>query len=250
MFHLAAYYQSVDPGATLTKISAVADQAIRTDGNDVVVPSSLANLVCEAALSAATGPSYGQVQSPSLRQLANQDVDPIVNGVVFGNDPATQAHFGSPRMLKGNESLNFAINATGGAAAANYGLVWLADGAMARINGNIFTVRATGAASLSAGSWVNTALTFDSTLPAGTYNVVGMRAQGANLVAARLVLVGQGYRPGVPAVNGTGDREWLYGRMGAIGSFGTFDVNQPPTVDCLGVTDAAQNITLDLIKVT
>lgn len=250
MMHLAAFYQSVDPGGALTQINAVADQAIRTDGKDVVVPSTLTNLVAEAALSDATGPAYGQVQSPSLRQLANQDVQPIVNGVVFGSSPAVQSHFQSPRMLKGNESANFAIEATGGAAAANYGLIWLSNGAMASVNGNIFTVRATATAALAAGTWVNSSLTFDNTLPAGSYNVVGMRAEGANLVAARLALVGQGFRPGVPAVNGTGDREWIYGRMGAIGSFGTFDVNQPPTVDCLGVTDTSQNIVLDLIKIT
>jgi hypothetical protein len=30
---------------------------------------------------------------------------------------------------------------------------------------------------------------------------------------------------------------------------GEFDSNQPPTIDCLGVTDSAQTILLDLIKV-
>lgn len=250
MFHLAAFYQSVDPAAALTKINAVTDQALRTDGNDLVVPSGVSNLIAEACLSAATGLSYGQVSSPSLRQLANQDVLPVVAGVVFGGNPAIQEHFMLPRQLKGNESLNFAVNATGGAAAANYGLVWLSDGALAQVTGNIFSVRATGAAALAAGSWVNTALTFDSTLPAGTYNVVGMRAVGTNLVAARLSFVGGSFRPGVPAVNAVGDREFDQARYGSMGSFGVFDVNQPPTLDCLGVTDTAQTIELDLIKVS
>jgi len=250
MHHFAAFYESVDPAAALTKIAAVPDQAIRTDGNDVVVPSDLANLVFEAALSAATGPSYAQVQSPSLRQLANQDVQPIVSGVTFGANPETQAHFSNPRALKGNESINFLINATGGAAAANYGLIMLSNGAIQAVTGNMFTVRATGAAQLAAGTWVNTSLAFDEALPAGTYNVVGMRAEGTNLVAARMVFIGSGYRPGVPAVNTASQRDWRYGRYGTMGSFGVFDVNQPPTLDCLGVTDAAQTVLLDLIKVS
>ena len=249
MQHLAAFYQSVDPAGALTTINAVADQAIRTSGKDLVVPALIANLVGEAVLSAATGPAYGQVQSPSLRQLANQDVKPIIAAVVFGGNPPMQHHFASPRALKGNESLNFAVQATGGAAAVNYGLVWLSDGALQPIRGNIFSVRAAGAAALSAGVWVNTALTFDETLPAGTYQVVGMRVEGTNLVAARLSFVGEGYRPGVPAVNTVGDRDFLDMRMGRSGTFGTFDVNQPPTLDCLGVTDTAQNVILDLIKV-
>lgn len=250
MFHTAAYYQSVDPAGALTELNAVADQAIRTNGKDIVVPTDLTNLVAEAALSAATGPSYAQVESPSLRQLANQDVGPIVGAVVFGSDPAVQSHFTLPRVLKGNESVNFSLLATGGLAAANYGLIWLSNGPMSPISGNIFTVRATAAAALAAGTWVNGALTFDSTLPAGTYNVVGMRAVGANLVAARLVFVGEGYRPGVPAVNAVGNLDARFGRYGSIGSFGVFDVNQPPTVDFLGVTDTSQTVFLDLIKVS
>lgn len=250
MFHLAAFYESVDPGAALTKISAVADQAVRTDADDLIVPTGVSNLIGEAALTAATGPGYGQVQSPSLRQLANQDVLPIVAGVVFGGNPSVQSHFNNPRPLKANESLNFAIEATGGAAASCYGLVWLSDGALQPVQGNIFTVRATGAATLAAGSWVNTSLTFDSTLPAGTYNIVGFRAVGTNLVAARLSLVGGAFRPGIPAVNAVGDREFRFGRFGDMGSFGTFDVNQPPTVDCLGITDTSQVFVLDLIKIS
>lgn len=250
MFHLAAFYQSVDPAGALTKLAAVADQAIRTDGNDITIPSAIANLLAEAGLSAATGPSYAQVQSPSLRQLANQDVDPIVAAVVFGANPSVQAHFANPRPLKGNESVNFLVNATGGVAAANYGLIWLGDGPIQKANGNIFSVRATGAATLAAGTWVNTALTFDETLPAGTYNVVGMRAIGTNLVAARLVFVGGQYRPGVPAVNAVGDQDFRFGRYGSMGSFGVFDVNQPPTLDCLGVTDTSQTVVLDVVKVS
>lgn len=249
MQHLVAYYQSVDPAGVLTQIDAVSDQAIRTNGVDVVVPTDLANLAAEAALTAATGPSFGQVQSPSLRELANQDVAPIVNGVVFGGNPPLQAHFGSPRALKGNESLNFAIEATGGAAAACYGLAWLTDGPLRPVTGVMFTVRATAAITLAAGSWENGALTFETTLPAGRYNVVGMRAEGTNLVAARLVMVGQAYRPGVPAVNSSGQRNFEYGRYGNIGSFGVFDVNQPPTLDALGVTDTSQAVLLDLVKV-
>jgi len=250
MFHLAAYYESLDPAGALTKIAAVPDQAVRTDGNDIVVPQGISNLVAEAALSAATGPSYAQVQSPSLRQLANQDVGPIVSGVTFGSNPSVMQHFTTPRPLKAAESINFAISATGGAAAVNYGLIWLADGALSPVQGNIFTVRATGSAALAAGEWVNSSLTFDSTLPSGTYNVVGMRLVGANLVAGRLVFVGGQYRAGVPAVNAVGNREFDPSRYGRMGSFGVFDVNQPPTLDCLGVTDASQTVFLDVIKTT
>lgn len=249
MIHLGAFYQSVDPAGALTLINAVTDQAIFTSGDDMRVPSGIPNLLGEAALSAATGPSFGQVQSPSLRRLANQDVKPIVGAVTFGATDQIQWHGESPRQLEVSESVNFAIDATGGAAADNYGLIWMGDGPVTETKGKIFSVRATGAAALVAGSWVNSAVTFETVLPAGDYQVVGFRAEGANLVAARLVFVGQGFRPGVPGEHSTATNYFRMFRFGHIGVYGQFNVDQPPTVDCLGATDAAQELIFDLIKV-
>lgn len=248
MQHLAAYYKSVDPAAALTLISAVADQAIFTSGNDVRVPTGMSNLIGEAGMTAATGPGYAEVQSPSLRDLANLDVLPIAAAAVFANPDQIQWHPESPRVLVPAESVNFAIEATGGAAAANYGLIWLADGAPKPSSGNMFTVRATSAIALAAGTWVNGALTFNTSLPAGTYDVVGLRAQGANLVAARLVFIGGQYRPGVPGETSGQTQFFRRFRFGRNGTYGSFDVNQPPTVDALGVTDTSQIYEFDLIK--
>lgn len=248
MFHLGAFYQNVDPGASLKQINAVPDQAVFTSGVDMRVPTGMANLLAEAALSAATAPLYGQVQSPTLRDLANQDIDPVADAIVWSEVGTMQYHGQSPRDLTEAESLNLAIYATGGAAAHNYGLVWIGDGAFKPTTGKIFSVRATASATLAAGSWVNAALTFNSTLPSGTYQVVGLRAQGANLIAARLVFVGGRFRPGVPADPALDTNYAPEFRMGRSGVFGEFDVNQPPTVDCLGETDTAQVFVLDLIK--
>lgn len=246
--HLGAFYQSVDPAGALTQIDAVPDQAIFTSGIDLRVPKGMANLLGEAALSAATGPLFGQVQSPTLRDLVNQDVSPIVAAVKFSTYDSYQWHGDNPRALTEAESLNFAINATGGAAAANYGLVWLGDGAVKPQQGKIFTVRATAGITLSAGAWVNGSLTFQDTLPSGTYQVVGMYAEGPNLVAARLVFIGGSFRPGVPANSSLAQNIAPHFRNGAVGVFGQFDVNQPPTLDALGVTDTSQVVLLDLIK--
>lgn len=247
-FHLGAFYESVDPAASLTQIDAVTDQAIFTSGKDMRVPSGMTNLLAETALSAATTPTYAQVQSPTLRDLANQDVDPIVAGVTFANYGLIQDHSDNPRVLNALESMNFAVYATGGAAAANYGLVWIGDGPIKSTSGKVFSVRATAGTTLAAGSWVNGALTFNTTLPAGKYQVVGMYAEGSNLVAARLVFIGGTFRPGVPANSSLGRNDFSMFRDGEWGVFGEFDSNQPPTVDCLGVTDTSQVFVFDLIK--
>lgn len=249
MHHLGAFYQSIDPGGAMTAINAVQDPALTTNGADLRVPTALPNLIGQAALANDASVTQAQIQSPSLRAIANIDVEPVVAAAVFGSPPEQALHPGSPIPLVPNESLNFAFNSNPAAGVDHYGLVWLADGPQQPVAGPIYTVRATAAVTLAAGKWVNGNLTFGQTLPAGSYQVVGMRARGTNLVAARLVFVGAPFRPGVPAVNALGDLDTYWNRYGAMGVFGQFDSTTPPTVDCLGITDAAQTFEFDLIRV-
>jgi len=249
MFTTVAWYQSIDPAGALTAINAVSDQHVTVSGADIRVPKGLANIIGAAALANDASVTRAQLQSPSLRATLNFDVEPVVAAAVFGS-PAEQTFFpDTPVPLMENESLNFAILSDPAAAAVHYGLAWLSDGPVKPVTGKIYTVRCTAAAALAAGVWVNSALTFAQTLPAGDYQVVGMRARGTNLVAARLVFVGGVWRPGVPAINALGDLDTYWQRYGRMGVLGQFNSTTPPTVDCLGVTDTAQTIMLDLIKV-
>lgn len=246
---LVAWYQSIDPANALTAIDAVPDQHVTVNGDDVRVPAGMKGIIGAVALANDASVARAQIQAPSLRAMLNLDVEPVVAAAVLGS-PAEQTFFPeTPVPITEDESLNFAILSDPAAAAVHYGLAWLADGPIKPVTGNIYTVRATGAATLAAGSWVNTALTFSQTLPAGKYQVVGMRARGTNLVAARLVFVGGMWRPGVPAINAIGDTDTYWQRFGRMGVLGEFNSTTPPTVDCLGVTDTAQVFHLDLIKV-
>lgn len=249
MHHLAAYYQSVDPGGALVSINAVNDQHVFTSGADIRVPKDLPNLIGQVALCNDASVLRAQLQSPSLRSMANLDVEPIVAAAVFGSPPEALYHPESPIPLEGDESLNLYMQSDPAAAAAHYGLVYFSDGKDTPQFGKIYTVRATSAITLAAGTWVNGALTFSQSLPVGDYAIVGMRARGTNLVAARLVFVGGKWCPGVPAVNAIGDLDPYWTRYGRLGVFGQFNTNTPPTVDALGVTDTAQVYEFDLLRV-
>lgn len=249
MHHLAAWYESVDGGAANQALTPVPEQVLTISGDDVRVPSKLANLIGGAMLTASTTVTSARFESPSMRATVNFDLEPILGAVVFGSDPEFVLFPENPVALKENEGLQLIANTDNVGAAVHWGLAWLADGPQQPVKGKIFSIRATAAAALAAGAWVNSALTFSQTLPAGRYQVVGMRARGANLVAARLVFVGGMWRPGVPAINAVGDLDNWYTRYGRMGVFGEFDNTTPPTVDCLGVTDSAQTIFLDLIQV-
>ena len=249
MFHTAAWYESIDPGGVLTPIASVVDQSVFTSLDVVRVPTQMPNIVGQAALVGILGAAAAQIQSPSLRAMVNIDIEPVVRGTVFGNPPEVLFHPLSPIAVTADEPVTFAVNSDPALAEDHYGLVWFGDGPQVPVPGNIFSVAATSALTLSAGVWVNGTLTFSQTLPLGRYTVVGMRARGANLVAARLVFVGGAFRPGVPAVNAVGDLAPSIFRYGRHGAFGIFHSNTPPTVDALGITDTSQSYIFDLLQV-
>lgn len=245
-FHLIGYETSASESA-LTAITPIPDPTLRVAGNDFYVPAQLNQIVSAAAMinsSAAT--LRAQIQAPSLRSTLNFDINPIVNGLVFGSLPRCMRMWNTPLQLVTNEPLDVYIQ--NGAAVMNRAFILLSDGPLKSVGGKIYTVRATGAATLVTATWVNTVLTFSQTLPSGHYQVVGFRAVGANLVAARIFFVGSPWRPGVYANNASNDNEWPDFRYGNIGVWGEFDNTVPPTVDCLGVTDSSQEFEFDLIK--
>lgn len=251
MHHLAAFFEDADYADVLSNVAAVQDETITTSGDDVRVPPELPFIIGAAGLSNAdTQFRRAQIASPSLRSLANLDIEPIINAIVFGSPPEVLFHPQRPIPVQPDESLNFLMQTDEAAGNANhYGLIWLADGPQQPVAGQMFSIRATAAVTLSAGVWVNGNLTFSQTLPAGRYQIIGMRARGTNLVAARLAFPGGMWRPGVPAVNAIGDRDAQTFRFGHSGVFGEFTHTRPPTVDCLGVTDSTQTFTFDLVKV-
>jgi len=249
MQHLSAYYESQDGGAAYHNVTAILDQIIFTSGDDIRVPEAIANVLGIAVLSGATTLTASRISSPTLRQVANPNIEPMVNALVFGSYPEFNHFPLNPIKISGNESVRCEINSDHASAVGEYGLILLGDGQQAAVNGDMFSVRFTAGITLAEGTWVNGALTFESTLPDGRYQVVGQRYVGTNLVAGRLVFPGQAFRPGAPAVNAAGDLDVPTFRFGRGGVFGEFDTNQPPTMDALGVTDTTQSGILDLIKV-
>ena len=248
-FHLGGYFEDVDQGAVAADIAAMSDEAITASGDALRVPRDLSNLGLAACVSAATTLTAAQVQSPTLRTLANYDVEPLNNAATPANPPALADIMMNPRELTAGEDLTFNVNSDHAAAIEIYGFVAFTDGAPQPATGQIFSVRFTTAITLAQGVWTNGNITFGSDLPFGQYAVVGMRHRSTNLVASRLAFVGGRYRPGVLGVNAIGDVDADYARFGASGVWGTFDSTEPPTVDAVGITDTTQVGILDLIKV-
>jgi len=250
MHHLAAYYTAAPTAAALTQLNAVREEMFFTNGVDLRVPKPLTHLIGESALSV-NAMTQAQVQSPSLRAIANLDIEPCVSGAIIYADPFESVmHPEAPIPLVEDESLNLAVNAAA-AAAACYGLVWLADGPPQPVTGPMVQIRATATITGVVGAWTNGNLAMAQSLPAGRYAVVGLRARGASLIAARLIFPEQQARPGVMAVNAVGNGDYYWNRAGRLGVLGEFPHTNPPTVDILDGTGGALAYVfiLDLIRV-
>lgn len=245
--HVVGYEQSVSLAA-LTAITPIPDPTVRITGSDFLVPAGMSNVVAlMAMINSAAATLRAELQTPSLRATLNFDIGPIINGLIAGSLPPMNRMWTDPLQLSTNEPMDLFIQ--NGAAVMNRGFVWLSDGPIRPIDGKVFTIRGTGAASLVTATWVNTAITFNQTLPAGRYQCVGARVWGANAVCARLFPVGAAWRPGVPCNNAEAQDLWSDFRYGNTGVWFEFENTTPPTMDVMGITDTAQVVFLDLIKI-
>jgi len=246
-FTLVAFDESQD-SATLANIAACADPHVRVVGDDIYVPPAWPHLAGYYFLGVAF--TQGQVLSPTLRRICNLDVEPGDRSAEPSSPPPFHDLFANPIPLEGGEAINCAAAEDGANGQYSNALLFLSDGPLTPVTGPIFTIRATNASTLTARAWTNGALTFSQTLPRGTYQVVGMRAQSAGLIAARLVFPGLSQRPGCIGFDADGDLEPQRFRKGNAGVWGEFVHDAPPTVDFLSVSaDSSQVVHLDLIKI-
>jgi len=248
MFTLVGYHFYGSTGGVLTYAPALADQHVRVEGNNVVVPGGMANLL--GAFAAGATISRAQVESPALRRTILLDLGPL-NEAAEPLDPTPYFDaFYNPIPLDEYEPLRMLVAGEESSAEDKVGLIWLGDGPQSPATGEMYTVRCTSSTTLTEYTWTNGALTISQTLPAGRYQVVGMRAESTGLIAARLVFVGGTWRPGCLGYDAGYDVGPSIFRRGALGVWGEFSHDQPPTVDFLSRSaDTDEVVWLDLIKV-
>ena len=249
MFTLVGYETSASEAA-LTAITPIPDGTVAVISNDIRVPAALPNILgASAIINSAAATLRAQLVTPSLRAVVPFDLAPITNGLVYPGTPGFNQLFFAPVPLVGLEPMDLFVQ--NGAAVMNRGFIWLGDGAVKPTTGKIYTVRATAAATLVTATWVNSgALTFASTLPTGHYQIVGARSWSANQVAFRFFVPSYAWRPGGLAGTAESTQEWPLFRYGNIGVWAEFDNTVPPTIDFMGITDTAETVYIDLIKVS
>jgi len=245
MYTTVAWYEVA--AKTLAAINAVADEHITVSGDDITIPRGMANVVALQVTGATL--SRARLQSPSLRRIFLEEIQPFANSaslIQAGEDHEWVERFKSPIPLTESEKLNAILTCgTSGCVVAMLG-----DGPIEPVTGDIRTLRADASVADEAGVWKSSTLSLSQTLPAGRYQVVGLRCIDAHGIAARLLFVGETWRPGCmcsPSILSRNDYGFRLGRPGVLGEF---EFDQPPQIEILSDgTGTSQEVFLDLIQV-
>jgi hypothetical protein len=120
------------------------------------------------------------------------------------------------------------------------------------VEGEFFTIRATTPSVGVAGTWAQTDLTFEQSLPVGTYAIVGARCEHPSAQAFRFVPVGgEVFRPGGLSVTGIAAYTPNGQRRGGWGVWMEFDQLRPPALEVFvpsGGAAGAAVVYLDLAR--
>jgi hypothetical protein len=255
--HLIAFSQGQSV-TSLTKVNFVADATVTPIGANLVqVPAT--NLLIGAYGYSAALTRY-QISTPSLKSnrvpILVDQVDQTATQPAILTQPPLQFYGDTPIPLAPGESLEV-DEITTGVTQATFG-VWLDNGFNDLVTGPLLTgVRATSSTTLTAFNWTATTLTFDNTLPVGSYAVVGMVALSATGILARVAFPGYAWRMGVIAGANTTVNRPDYFRLGRFGTFGAgqyhswgaFISTSPPQVEFLAnAADTSETVLFDLVK--
>ncbi|MAH47280.1 hypothetical protein CMI37_15755 [Candidatus Pacearchaeota archaeon] len=252
-FTLAGFLEDIDAGGAVVNLTALPDAHLFAQGDNLRVPELNQILGVFAGLGAG-GAGLARLESPTLRNINRLVVSPVNHladsDAEPSDPPAVMDMRRNPRILTVDEILQAVIDTNTSAAADQWVMVLLGDGSPTPPNGEIINVRATSATTATARVWSTTVLTFADVLPEGRYQVVGLRAVGATMIAARFVFKPGLWRPGCIGGDAQQTTDHPMFRNGGMGIWGEFSQTTPPDIEVLcDAADTAQTYDIDLIKV-
>jgi hypothetical protein len=194
---------------------------------------------------------YTQLVTPTTRQISIPRMIPISSTILPPTNPNMVDMRGQPFHLRAIEEISM-LN-TLGTNASNLpfvNLLFVGNSLVPVPQGDIYTLHGTSTTAAVSLAWTSISITYDTTIPAGTYAIIGCQHISTNALAHRFIFKDQIYRPGFVSVTSAGNRpNWEYYR-GGMGQLGTFTTVTYPTIQVLcNGTDASHDITLSIVRI-
>ena len=240
-FHLAAFGSS-------TLIPVAPAPVLLPPITDMYLPSTQTGFllhvpmkVVAAYASSADGNLVrANISAPSLLRVSLPYIRPLGTHLGEPNDPNVMNLTHHPLTLPASENVGaFGVVQTPG--TTGYALLWLCEHLVPVPSGEKFTLRFATTATTVQYQWTPMgSITFDQSLPPGTYTVIGFEHWNANSIAARLLFPGMAMRPGVLSVTAVGGRTDRLFFEGGLGVFGAFSSYAPPSFEVLSTESESE----------
>ena len=157
----------------------------------------------------------------------------------------------NPFLLNAVEEVSLQLNIGGTANACNYAIMFWGSSLDPVPAGDIFALHGTATTAAVANLWTQIVVTWDQTIPAGNYAVIGSNHQSATGLAHRFFFKDQVMRPGYISTTSLGnlsEPSYYYGGWGKLGTFNTYTY---PTIEVLcNGADAAHDVVMNMIRVS
>jgi hypothetical protein len=252
MWNVYTFFKSLTGPQTYAQLTATADPILPQDQNGRFIPVD--NQTIFAAAVFGTAVLNARINTPKLRQVVLPEIYPVNLSATVPNVPGVQyADDRGPQILF-NDPLEVDVSNGGTSATDNFAVLFGRPTMTPAPMGPVYTLQGTAAAqTLVKGSWTNSAITFNQSLPYGRYSVIGGEVQCVNGGAWRLYFPAMAqYRPGWLCDNAYGNYGLnMRNRFGYWGEWGQFVSTAQPSLDIWGLAAGSQTptIQLDVVKV-
>ncbi len=248
--HLIAWYSTAFNNASLTKLDVQSSDPLLYPDTSAKTYTPPQDLQLLAAYAGGTSLEQARIEAPSLLRVGYPSIVPLESAASpSGDDVGLATYQTRPLRLVNGEGI--AVTAANGASGTVAACLLCSVGTIAVPPGEGFWLRYTDSTAASPGAWTTLAAALDQDLPAGTYAIIGMDHWSATAVAARLIIEGVRYRPGIVAHNtaaASRTNEMFY--QAKLGVWGYFTNRGLPFVEvlCTGA-DAAHVGYLYVVRV-
>jgi len=252
--HMIAWFENVN-NVTDSELNVVADDIlVQPTAERFFVPAEYNHI--HKALLLADNITRGRIVTPSLevRRSRPTIVPHARDAAISLVNPKVYMPANPIELVPGEEISVRVTNPTAG--EDTWAILQLAKAALDPIpDGDIRRVRCTSATTLTDSAWTSCTLVPDEQLEAGEYELINFLATGVSVIAARAIIQGQAWRPGVIGFPGASEQvaldfasDWY--NVNKPHAMGRFPHNLLPRVQYLAsAADTAQVVYLDIVKV-
>ena len=246
-FHTLAWYESIAT-ATATDVQPVQDGII-TIQNNHFFPQDDMDLLYAAPIG--VNVTRSRFITPAFRQITTPYIRPLTAAAQAADQDKVADYTRNRLRFKGLEEIELEAYQDSGGAADFWGVAAVTRSSTPAPAGDIWTMRGTNTNTVTAQAWTTVATTWQDTLPAGSYSAIGLQYIGATAIAARLIMEGEFWRPGVVAYGDVDEQQDPIFRMGNLGEFGRFSSNRMPTLEVIcNAADTSGEVYMDFVRVS